>query len=203
MRETASLFWQLIKSPRAFFKRLEKPSPAIWRFCLGIYGASIIAASIFYTWKPEGFPKDGFSAEVGSHSILFWLAMGAAGAGLTVLVGAMIWLLLRFLEGKFKITLPQTLLVLFASHVWYLILFAVLAAACILMSAELYKIAEFIFSLAGFIFTIAGIKTLGRSTAPRVFVCLLVSSLGIVCLLFGLYLAEILPGDILKVLLFV
>ncbi|MBI4668560.1 MAG: hypothetical protein HY747_05145 [Elusimicrobia bacterium] len=197
-----SMLKEIVVSPSDFFKRIEQ-GQNLWAFCLGIYSASIIAAGLFYTFKPPGFPSDSVSADAGGHSFWFWLAMGLAGGVMTLAIGACLCLLLRFIEGKFKISLSQTMFVLLASHIWYLILSVFLAGACYFKSAQFYKMSELVFSLAGFIFTIAGIKKTAKTTVPRVFVSLLVSSLGLVCGLFSLYLIGLLPNEILKVLLFI
>lgn len=193
---------QLFLHPSTFFEEIKKGRLA-WRFSLGIFGFALVAAGFFYAFKPQGFPQDSFSASAGTHSLGFWLAISFLGGLFTAASGAIVWIALRFLEGKFKISLPQILYVLFVCHIWYIVLFASLALACAVRSPSLYKASELVFSLAGFVFTIMGIKLTADSSVPRVFVSLLVSSLGIVAFLFALHLGGLLPADILKVLLFV
>ncbi|MEK7287975.1 MAG: YIP1 family protein [Elusimicrobiota bacterium] len=202
MSQTLGLIGELLLKPSRFFRRIAQGEEP-WRLCLGIYASSILAAGVFYAYKPQGFPQDSYSADVGSHSLSFWLLMGALGGILTLVVGALMRVLLRFLEGEWRISLAQITLVLLATHVWYLLLFVALATATAAHAPQFYKTAELVFSLIGFIVTVIGVKTVAKTTAPKVAVSAVVSSLALVATLFGLYLANALPSDILKVLLFI
>lgn len=197
-----SLLAELLISPSKFFSRIAS-GENLGKLASGIYFVSMMAASLFYAYKPQGFPEDSFSADVGRHSVAFWLGMGALGFVMTLIMGGVIRLLLRFLQGQWSASFGQILAVLLASHIWYLLLFLVLTVGVWTRSAQLYKTAELVFSLIGFVVTVVGIKTVARATAPKVVASVVVSSLALVAALFGLYLAGALPTEVLKVLLFV
>ncbi|MBI4062888.1 MAG: hypothetical protein HY401_01125 [Elusimicrobia bacterium] len=196
------LLSELVLKPSAFFARAKNELPR-WGFGWAIYGLSLIAASLFYALKPEGFPKDSFSSAAGSHSIGFWLMMSLLGVILTLLTALVVSALIRFQEGSWKIGFPKTFYVLMVCHIWYLILFVLLSLASAARSEPLYKIFEISISFIGFFFTIWALKMTARTTIAKVFVSLLLSSLGLMAGLFTLYLTGIIPTEILKVLLFI
>ncbi|MFC1522273.1 hypothetical protein ACFL6Y_07675, partial [Elusimicrobiota bacterium] len=184
---------------KVYFKSLPG-NKDIFKFSLIIYFLSIMAASVFYSAKPVGFPEGGVGAQMEGHSIAFWLAMGFLGFFLTIASAYLMMLALYFLESRW-ITFTDLLAVLFSAHAYYLVLFIVIGTATMLRNAAIYKISELALSLLGFIFTIVGVKIIAKTSASKALLVMLVSSLGIVAAIFGLHLAGILPKSLLKVIL--
>lgn len=193
---------ELLISPRIFFHRMRR-GPLPWNFGIGVYGASLAASSVFYAFKPEGFPSDSLSADIGRRSLPFWLGMNVIGFVLTGLIAAAIWLLLRFLEGSFRARLDQIFFVQIVTHAWYLSLVAALTLACLTGSENFFKFSEFVFSVIALVVTVTGLKIMARSTAPRVFVSMLLASLIVVACLYGLHFTGVVSSEMLKVLLII
>ncbi|MBI4370445.1 MAG: hypothetical protein HY547_09485 [Elusimicrobia bacterium] len=193
---------EVIRRPGVFFARI-RAREIPWIFLSGLYLVSVIAVSLLYALKPQGFPQESFSADVGRHSFWFWMAMSFVGLAMTILIAGIISVLVRFLEGRSKVALTQTLAVLLATHVWYLVMALALGVAVWGRWAGVYKFFEFALSLIGFIYTVRGIRQVAGISAPKALVCLLLSSLAAVSGLFAGYLTGLLPEQMLKVLLFI
>lgn len=194
-------WYDLILRPGLYFHHLQEHSYP-WKLIGVVYALSMVAASVFYSQKPLGFPPQGLSAELEQQSFLFWMVISCAGLLLTLAVAWLSKSILRFL-GSSMITLPQMLLVMMGSHVYYLIMFALLGGACLAKSPAFYQTSELFFSFAGLIFTVRGIRFVGRVTIPKAFLSILLSSLLIIAVIVALSMAKILPSPIFKALLLI
>lgn len=195
------LLKELLFKPSGYFRRIKKGQGNL-NFSVTLYAFSILAGSLFYYFKPQNFPRESFTSDMGGHSLVFWFLAGAIGFVLTTGICCCVWLLIRFLERRFVIKLQNIFIIVFSSHIYYLLLVVFLSAACFFQAETAYKTFEVIFALAGFIFTLAGIRLVSGSTLGRVFLSIFVASLLGAATLYGVYLAGILPVELLKALLF-
>ncbi|MEK6542854.1 MAG: hypothetical protein AABZ44_00235 [Elusimicrobiota bacterium] len=188
-------------SPKDYFEDLRQGRVGL-RISIAIMATAVILASLFYAYKPDGFPADSISAQTGSQGVVFWFIIGAIGAGLGVISAYLSVLILRFVDRN-DISAVAVMGVMFSAHVYYIVLFIILIPACVWKLADFYKTAEMAASLAGLIFTVAGIRAVARVTIGKAMLATFLSSVVVAALVFGTYLLELLPADILKALFFV
>ncbi len=196
-----SLLKELIFKPSQYFRRVSQGQIS-FKFPFFIYAVSVVGGGAFYCWKPQGFPRDSFSSDLGVHSFGFWLGVGVLGFFLTIAVAGLVWIFLRFLEKRSAITLKNVVLITFSSHVYYILLFGFLLAATVVQAESFYKISEIVWSLASFVFTLAAIRAVSEVSVGKIFLSLFTASMAGAAILYAMYLVGILPAELLKALLF-
>ena len=201
IRFVTQLFKELLFRPSQYFLRITR-NQVPFKFPVLVYAVSSIMGGVFYCLKPQGFPQDSFSSDMGAHSFGFWLCVGAMGFVLTLLTAALAWVFFLFLDKRSPITLKNVVLIIFSSHIYYVLLFLFLAIATAARAENFYKISEIILSLISFIFALSAIRAVSEISVGKVFLGLFTSSMAAAAILYGMYLAGVLPAEILKALLF-
>lgn len=197
-----NLIKQILFAPSSYFERIEN-NRLPRGFPVAIFMAAIIAGSFFYAWKPAGFPQGSFSADAGSHGIGFWLLMGLLGFLLALIAAALCWAFFRFLDPQLKVRIGAIIAVTLSAHVYYIFLFGFLWLACLTQGEAFYKAAELVFSLASFVFIVSGLRSVARSSGPKAFLVVFLSSLVLLVILYGFYFKGLLPESVFRALLLV